>query len=106
MLNREDIRQAVVNVAKRNGARKAILFGSYARGTATAHSDVDLLFVEATELPFLARLDRYFDPLVDRLKIGIELFVYTPEEFERMAQSGLVAQAVREGIVLYESGKI
>lgn len=106
MLDQVTIRRAVAEVARRNGAQKAILFGSYARGTATTHSDVDLLFVEPTELPFLSRLDRYFDPLVDRLKIGVELFVYTPEEFERMAHSGFVAQAVKEGIVLYESGKI
>jgi len=106
MLDKHTIRRVVAEVARRNGAHKAILFGSYARGTATAHSDVDLLFVEPTKLPFLSRIDRYFDPLIDQLKTGVELFVYTPAEFDRMAQSGFVAQAVREGIVLYESGEV
>lgn len=46
MLDQHTIRRVVAEVARLNGARKAILFGSYARGTATAHSDVDLLFVE------------------------------------------------------------
>ena len=30
-------------VFRRNGVRKATLFGSYGKGTATPHSDVDLL---------------------------------------------------------------
>ena len=106
MIAQQTIRDVVTELAKQNGARKAILFGSYARGTATARSDVDLIFVESTGLPFLSRLDRYFDPLVDRLRTGIEVFVYTPEEFERLAEMGFVAEAVREGIVLYESREI
>ena len=98
----ETIKEAVTEVAKANGAQLAILFGSYARGTATKHSDIDLIFVEETDLRFLDRLGRYFDPLVERLGGGVETFVYTPDEFERMKDHGFVGQALREGIVLYE----
>lgn len=106
MLHRDDIHHEVVALARRNGAHKAILFGSYARGTATERSDIDLLFIERTELPFLSRLDRYFDPLADRFKTGIEIFVYTPEEFQRLATSGFMKQILKDGIVLYESRKV
>ena len=98
----EAIREAAVRVAEANGATLAILFGSYARGTATARSDVDLIFVEDTDLPFLRRLDRYFDPLADMLRSPVETLVYTPDEFERMKERAFIKRAVEEGIVLYE----
>jgi len=98
----EAIREAAVRVAEANGAKLAILFGSYARGTATARSDVDLIFVEDTDLPFLRRLDRYFDPLADMLRAPVETLVYTPDEFEMMKKRAFIKRAVEEGIVLYE----
>jgi predicted nucleotidyltransferase len=97
------IREAVRLVARRNGARRALLFGSHARGTATRHSDVDLMFVEDTTDRFLDRLDRYFDPLSDMIGRAVEVLVYTPGEYERMKDSAFVRRAEREGIVLYES---
>ena len=81
----------------------AVLFGSYARGTATDRSDVAIIFVEETGLRFLERLDRYFDPLVDRLKAHVEAFVYSPEEFERVKDRPFIRRALEEGVVLYES---
>ena len=98
----ETIREAAVRVAEANGAELAILFGSYARGTATARSDVDLIFVEVTDLPFLRRLDRYFDPLADMLSAPVETLVYTPDEFENMKDRAFIKRAVEEGVVLYE----
>lgn len=98
----ETIREAAVRVAEANGAKLAILFGSYARGTATARSDVDLIFVEDTDLPFLKRLDRYFDPLADMLSGPVETLVYTPDEFESMKDRAFIKRAVEEGVVLYE----
>jgi hypothetical protein len=38
---RRDLQQ-VVDILKRHGAKKIILYGSYARGTATPASDLDL----------------------------------------------------------------
>ena len=100
----ERIREAVTLVARRNGARRALLFGSHARGTATRRSDVDLLFVEETKDRFLDRLDRYFDPLSDMIGRPIDVLVYTPDEHKRMRRdSAFVRRTEREGIVLYES---
>ena len=106
MIEMADIRSSVTDVAQANGAQIAILFGSFARNTATAHSDIDLIFVEETNLPFLDRMDRYLGPLVDRLRTSVEVLVYTPEEFERMAQYPFIGQALAEGVVLYESGEV
>ena len=105
MLTIQQIKDAAVEVAVRNGASFAILFGSYARGTADDRSDVDLIFVEDTDLPFLRRLDRYFDPLVDKLRTAVEVLIYTPEEFEDMKDRAFVRRALAEGVIVYESGE-
>lgn len=102
VLDLERIREAVAEIARANGASLALLFGSYARGTATKRSDVDVIFVEETDARFLDRLDRYMGPLYDRLRTGVEVLVYTPAEFERMKDRGFVRRALREGVLVYE----
>lgn len=105
MIHLDAIKKAVISTAKANSAECAILFGSYARDTATDRSDVDVIFIEETDLPFLERLSRYLDPLIDKLHTSIEVLVYTPREFEDMKDKPFIRQALKEGLVLYESGK-
>ena len=45
MVNRAQIREFTDAVAQRFHPKRIILFGSYARGTATEDSDVDLLVI-------------------------------------------------------------
>lgn len=96
----EEIRRAAVAGCRRAGACLAVLFGSYARGTADAWSDVDLLFVLETDEPFLERW-RLLEDVVRALP-GCELLVYTPEELEGMRGRGVVARALAEGVTLFE----
>ncbi|MDO8588248.1 MAG: nucleotidyltransferase domain-containing protein [Armatimonadota bacterium] len=100
----DKIKEVGRSVAEENGATLAILFGSYAKGTATRRSDVDIIFVEDTDARFLDRLARHMDPLSDRLQAPVEVLVYAPDEFERMKTRSFVKRAVEEGIVLYERG--
>ena len=100
------IQKEVAEVAQQYGAMKAVVFGSYARGTATRESDLDVLIIEDTTAPFLKRIDRYFDALTARLDISVEVLVYTPSEIESMKHRPFIRTAYREGIVVYESGKI
>lgn len=99
------IKSAIESIAIKNGAMFALLFGSYARGTATRHSDVDVIFVEETSDPFIKRLGRYMDPLVDELHLAAEVFVYTPREFSAMKAGFFVKKALDEGVIVYELGK-
>jgi hypothetical protein len=46
-----------------------------------------------------AELRRRLDAGVD-----MDLLVYTPDEFERMAQHGFLAHALENGQVIYEKG--
>ena len=70
------------------GAMRAVAFGSYARGTADAWSDLDLAVVIDTELPRLER-GRLLAGLHDVLPIALDLVIYTPSEFERGLAAGL-----------------
>ncbi len=98
-----EIKAAVSEVVAQNSPRLALLFGSYARGTETRNSDVDLIFVAETRKPYLDRLDDYFIPLSKKLKTGVEVFVYTPDEFDKMKKGFFVKRALEEGLILHES---
>ena len=57
-INIEEISRRLKPLFKRNNVKKAIVFGSSARGTQTRKSDLDLLIVLATDKRFF---DRYED---------------------------------------------
>lgn len=64
-------------------ARSAWLVGSHARGNAAPESDIDVIIVAPSERPFVDRFRDYL-PAVLAAGVGVDLFVYTPEEFERL----------------------
>ena len=106
MIDTESVEAAIRSIAESNGARLALLFGSYARGTQTERSDVDVIFVEETSARFLDRLAKYFDPLSRRLPVAVEVFVYTPDEFRRMRDRPFLRRALAEGTSVYEQGEL
>ena len=88
--------------------RKIILFGSHARGTARPDSDLDFLVVE--DGPFNAQrsrraeMTRLWNILFDYM-VPIDFLVFTPEEIKKWGSSRnhVIAHALKEGRVLYES---
>lgn len=83
------------------GARLIVLFGSVARGDINLWSDLDLLVILDSDLPFIKRLGVLYETLQPR--VGLDLLAYTPQEFEMMRERPLIRQALREGKVLYEA---
>ena len=53
MPNISQIRQAVTPIAQKYGLKRMYLFGSYAKGTATPESDIDLLIEKGMPLSLL-----------------------------------------------------
>jgi predicted nucleotidyltransferase len=100
-LSLDEIRDRIRAYLRGTSVERAVLFGSFARGDADALSDIDLVLVEATSLPFLER-GRQHLPLF-RLGLGVDLLVYTPEEYERLRQkaNALIERVEREGITIY-----
>lgn len=58
----DEIREKIIPIAKRFDIQRVILFGSYARGEATAESDIDLI-IELPEAVGLFRLAEIFDAI-------------------------------------------
>jgi predicted nucleotidyltransferase len=99
----EQIRELLVPFFSRSAAKKAVVFGSYARGEADEHSDLDLIIVAETETPFLERF-RDYTGIYKIWRRGLDMLIYTPDELERMQREDnpFVTHALGEGIVIYE----
>jgi uncharacterized protein len=84
-------------------ARKAIVFGSVARGETDEWSDLDLVIIADTARPFLERY-RDFESLYD-VWPRLDLLIYTPEELAEMQAQGrpFVEHVLREGVVVHET---
>ena len=79
-----ELRSAVAELG--DSVRLAVLYGSLARGTEGADSDVDLLLV-SDDLG-LEDLYRLFRPVEERLARSIHPTLYTTEEFQRRREQG------------------
>jgi predicted nucleotidyltransferase len=82
---------------------KIILFGLMAKAAVSEWSDLDLVIIKDTPLPFVQRLEQV--ALVCRANVGVDYLVYTPQEFDQMIAEKkpfIVNEIVRQGKVLYE----
>ena len=82
-----------------------VLYGSYAYGNPTRHSDIDLLIVKETEKN---RIDRYveaagliFDP---NRRIPVQPLVLTPSELQMRMDVGdhFIRDVLTKGVRLYD----
>jgi predicted nucleotidyltransferase len=92
----EQLRQALA----RFGCERALLFGSAARGDVHEGSDLDVLVVKRTDLPFVERPRGLYALLAPGL--AVDAVVYTPEEFSRLSADprGVLASALADGVEL------
>ncbi|MCL2588974.1 MAG: nucleotidyltransferase domain-containing protein [Oscillospiraceae bacterium] len=98
MFTIQEIVERLVPVFEANGIKTAILFGSYAKGTATDLSDVDLVIVTA-ERPRGLRAIGIKSRIGDALPIPVDVFF----QFE-LIPDGRADKEVREtGVIIYEA---
>jgi predicted nucleotidyltransferase len=81
-----------------------LLFGSLANKNLGEWSDIDLVVIQQTKLPFLERTKqalRLIHP-----KVGVDLLIYTPEEFSRLSRERRFFrdEIIAKGTVLYARG--
>jgi predicted nucleotidyltransferase len=95
--------KTVLERLKEYQPEKIILFGSYARGESDEYSDLDFVVIKKTAKRFLERLIEVAK-LIDNDLGNVDVFVYTPEEFERMIEweNPFIERVLEEGRVLYE----
>ena len=98
---RGEVHKAIDEIAKSVQPERVILFGSYARGTATRDSDVDLLVlfdrpIDSREMRVAIRR------LLGGMSFPKDILVAQTEEVERAPLGSIVADAASEGVVVYE----
>jgi predicted nucleotidyltransferase len=83
---------------------KIILFGSLPNQAVHEWSDVDLVIIQQTDLPFIKRIRQAL--LLLQPKVGVDLLIYTPEEFKQLTQERrfIREEILKKGTVLYERG--
>ena len=98
-----DIRTLAQPVFAQSPAQRAVVFGSWSRGTQSRKSDIDIMIIsKSTQKRFF---DRYedFNGLYDAFgKIGLDLLIYTDEELSAMKDRSFIQTVLREGVVIYE----
>ena len=68
----EELQRLIAPIARQHGVKSVSLFGSYARGSATAESDVDLL-IEKGQLRSLFQLSGFRLAVEDTLRLPVDL---------------------------------
>ncbi len=100
---RDDLRiHALLEALRGYGPERVYLFGSCARGEADDLSDLDVVVIKRTILGFFDRM-REVGKLLPAALGGVDLLVYTPEEFEVMRQEGnaFAEMIAEEGLLIY-----
>lgn len=103
MIDVSEIRDFADRIVQAFRPERIILFGSYARGKATADSDVDLLVLTEHE----GKDWEYAAKIRNQVSLGypLDLLVRTPACFEERLAMGdpFVREIAEDGVVLYEA---
>lgn len=85
---------------KKLGAEKILLFGSYARGREDLLTDLDIIAVLKSDLPFIERIGFIYRKIAP--KVAVDILTYTPEEWQMVKEKPFFKKATAEGRLLYE----
>ena len=101
---RQTILEIVEKIKREYRPEKIILFGSYAYGTPTRDSDIDLLIIkESTDRPIDRRVAVRRIVCDPKRVIAFEPIVMTPEEVRQRLEIGdqVLREIITRGEVLY-----
>lgn len=103
MLTQNEIDKVIRRIVARTQPQKVMIFGSYAKGTATIKSDLDILVIKETELPMANRADD-LAPMLSNALIPVDVQIYTPEEVEEYGkeQFSFVKGVLESGRTVFE----
>lgn len=101
-----DLETLVDFVVSKYKPEKIILFGSYATGTESENSDIDLLIIKETNKRFVDRVIELVQLIRERFgfKYPVEPIIYTPDEWKCAEEinSSFNRLVLSKGVVLYE----
>ena len=96
----ESLSLFVEKLKQREDVLRVSVFGSYARGKADLFTDLDVLVIMETALPFVQRLGMLYQLAAS--SVDLDILCYTPQEFQTMKDGPFLRQAVRDEKILYE----
>jgi DNA polymerase sigma len=113
MVTEDELRNIVDGIREIYPVRRILLFGSYARGDAHQHSDLNLCVIVAPDAdqplegwPSKSWLYRAakLTQQVSSAEVAVNPYVFTEGEFDALRQQEhpLVGQILEEGRVVYE----
>ncbi len=95
----------IISIITKINPEKIYLFGSHASKSQDEQSDIDLIVIAPSNARPLERrmqLRRMLSEY-DR-RIGLDLLVYTPDEFNMLMNepSSFIASAIKQGVKIYD----
>lgn len=102
MIDEKRLEEIKEKIVKAVSPEKIILFGSYATGTATEESDLDLLVIWDTDLnPHKRNL--FLSRLFPKRDFSLDIFAFTKKEVERLKDIAgtILYEAFHNGKVIY-----
>lgn len=99
-----ELSRYLVLLSKFYNPQQVYLFGSMATDAIAEWSDLDLVIIKRTEKRFLDRTREVIELL--RPQVGVDILVYTPEEFAHLIQERAFVrdEIVGKGKLIYERG--
>jgi len=82
---------------------RIMLFGSLVRGRTNSWSEIDLVIIKPTKKRYMERAKEV--ALLTRPRVGVDFFVYTPEEFKEMTSEEGTFQReemLKKGKIIYD----
>ncbi|HEC02267.1 MAG TPA: nucleotidyltransferase domain-containing protein [Phycisphaerales bacterium] len=104
MITQQQISEVTRRIVERFEPRRIILFGSYANGTPTEESDLDLLIIKDSDVPSRQQ-NRKVRKILSDLRIPVDVIVKTTEEFQTYKDivGTIIYPANKYGKTIYES---
>ena len=102
MITSDNIHMVVERIVSNFQPQKIILFGSYAHGSPTEESDLDLLIIKNSTVPKIQR-NRQIRRILNDLYFPVDVFVKTEREYDRYKDviGTVVYSAHKYGKVIY-----
>jgi len=103
MLTQNEIDTLIRRIVARIQPQKVMIFGSYAKGTATIKSDLDVFVIKDTMLPMAIRAED-LKPMLSQTLIPVDVRIYTPDEVEEYGGEpfSFVNSVLRTGKTVFE----
>jgi predicted nucleotidyltransferase len=107
MVTKAQISSLTKEIVEAINPEKILLFGSYANGTATEESDVDILvIVDELKDKRYKVISHIYNKIWNKFDFEKDIKIYTKSEVEdwKNVRRAFVTKAFNEGILIYERG--